>query len=85
VRWASAGMRVHRPFYGAALMTRQSPHPFEAAMLTRMAAGWRCQACGAEHGRPHPQAPSVRVFLRVLNGEARCQLCHDGEPSEAAR
>ena len=56
---------------------RRQPHPFEAAMLARMAAGWRCQVCGAEHGKRHPEAPSVLVFLQVIEGETRCQLCRD--------
>jgi hypothetical protein len=55
---------------------------FEADQLVKIAAGWRCGSCGAEHGRWHPQAPSVRVFIRVVAGQARCQLCTDLDPVE---
>jgi hypothetical protein len=48
---------------------------FEADQLARIAAGWRCQACGAEHGKPHPSAPSRLAFLVVVNERALCRLC----------
>jgi hypothetical protein len=49
----------------------------EAEQLVKIAADWRWQRCSAEHGKPHLGAPSVRVFLRVVEGETRCQVCSD--------
>jgi hypothetical protein len=53
-------------------------------MLARIAAGCRCERCSAMHGKPHPQAPSVFVFLAVIAGKARCQLCRDDEESRVS-
>jgi hypothetical protein len=47
----------------------------EDELLAKIAADWKCEACGAEHGKPHPSAPSTLVFLRVVDGRAACQFC----------
>lgn len=46
----------------------------ESDQLVKIAADWRCQACGAEHGKAHP-VTGVLVFIQVVSGETRCQVC----------
>ena len=59
--------------------TKRTPHPFEAAMLARIAAGWRCERCHAEHGSWDPESGS-RVFIVVRDGRAVCRSCAGDVP-----
>ena len=52
---------------------------FEFEQLIKIAADWKCQACGSEHGKLHSGAPSIRVFLIVVNGQALCQVCRSDD------
>lgn len=59
----------------------------QISLAVKKAAGWRCENCGAEHGKPHPVTGS-RVVLTTAhldhdpancareNLRALCQRCH---------
>lgn len=55
----------------------------------------RCEWCGAEHGRPHPETGSIVILTTahvfddrpeaasLLNLAALCQKCHNGHDAKA--
>jgi hypothetical protein len=59
------------------------------SLLVRLCAGWRCEWCNAEQGRPNPATGSrvVLTVAHVLNDDPAdvrpanlaclCQLCHN--------
>jgi hypothetical protein len=59
----------------------------ELALQLKKEAGWKCQICGAEHGKPHPVTKS-KVVLTTMhldqnkkndspeNLRVGCQRCH---------
>jgi 5-methylcytosine-specific restriction endonuclease McrA len=73
------------------------PRDWKAISLAiRAAAGWRCEFCGAEHGKPHPDTGS-KVVLTVAhldhrpenndraNLRALCPRCHNGYDASTRR
>lgn len=68
----------------------------QISLQVRVAAGNRCEVCGAENGHPHPETGS-KVVLTVAhlnhqpedcsreNLQALCQRCHNSLDAEQRR
>lgn len=65
------------------------------SLWVRLCAGWRCEWCNAEQGKPNPATGSIVVLtvahvlnddpgdVRPCNLAALCQLCHNRHDAKA--
>ncbi len=63
------------------------PNWDEISRAVKESAGWKCENCGAEHGKPHPKTGSLVILTTAHldhdpancardNLRAWCQRCH---------